>query len=81
MKPKSWNKTLMLGLMISLSQGCSLMGALNPPPKYVPSLPPRPSLQQSEVGGNELVCYDRENAYKLGRYILELRTEIQKAGE
>lgn len=68
---------LMLGLMLNLA-ACQ---SLSPPKTLRPSLPPKPTLEQSELGGRDYVCYDKENAAKLRRYIIDLQTEIIRAGE
>ena len=55
--------TLLLGLIISSAAGCVMT-----------TMPPKPAKPQLEVihrpdGG---VCFDRENAIKLGEYIIDL---------
>ena len=38
----------------------------------MPAKPQKPELTRTEIPGTDLVCYDRDEAVKLGRYILEL---------
>lgn len=69
---------LTLGLILNLAACQNLPSQkLN----HLPKLPPKPILIQSDLGGRDFVCYDKENAAKLRRYILDLQAEIIRAGE
>jgi len=73
--------TLILGCAMSLAglQGCAgPQGTPNPSPAAL-ILPPKPILEFVEIG--PYLCYDQKNTRKLGRYILDLRNTIIRAGD
>jgi hypothetical protein len=71
--------TLILGCVMSLAglQGCASLTPTTPKATLV--LPPKPTLEFVEIG--PYLCYDQENTRKLGRYILDLRNTIIRAGD
>ena len=60
-------------------QGCAGLMRQETPPKAALVLPPKPTLEFVEIG--PYLCYDQDNTRKLGRYILDLRNTIIRAGD
>lgn len=81
MNIRGWKKILTLGCVMSLAglQGCLGLLPTKEESRPVLTLPPKPTLEFVELPG--LLCYDEENSRKLGRYILDLRNTIIRAGD
>ena len=61
----TWKMIQVIGLTVTFAA----TGCANSP---MPAKPQKPELTRTEIPGTDLVCYDRDEAIKLGQYILEL---------